>query len=161
MALKGTVPLNWLQSLSSSADGGCTGCIRTDSQPAVGEAGRVPGLEGAPPCSARPKQPVHEPEPSAVHFTYSTFSLDALPAAHFFHPWNGTNPPVLTGATKALGSAGSTPWLLLCILPEKTKAYISLNHVSKQYHLSQTLVGTPSYTYCNDQICLSTFQEYI
>lgn len=69
VALKGTVPLNWLQSLSS-ADGGCTGCIRTDSQPAVGEAGRVPGLEGAPPCSAHPKQPVHEPEPSAVHFTY-------------------------------------------------------------------------------------------
>lgn len=90
-----------------------------------------------------------------------TFSLDALPAAHFFHPWNGTDPPVLTGATKALGSAGRTSWLLLCILPEKTKGYISLNHISKQYHLSQTLVGTPSSTYCNDQICLSTFQEYI
>lgn len=34
------------------------------------EAGRLPGLEGAQPCSACPKQPVHEPEPSAVHFTY-------------------------------------------------------------------------------------------
>lgn len=77
----------------------------------------------AQPCSACPKQPVYEPEPSAVYFTYSLIWCSA--SGLLFHPRNETNPPIHTWATKALGSAGRTPWLLFWFLSERTKDYTS------------------------------------
>lgn len=85
------------------------------------------------PCPARPKQPVHEPEPSAVHFTYILTWCSA--SSSLFHPWNETNPPVLTWATKAPGSAGRTTWFVFWFLPEKTnKLYFPETHFKHIYH---------------------------
>lgn len=109
--IKGAIWLDWLQWPTPPSPGGsCTHCIRTDSQPAgwgvllLGEAGRVPGLEGAQPCSACPKQPVHEPEPSAVHFTYilTWCSASSTPPS-FFHPFKETNPSLSSCGPPELG----------------------------------------------------------
>lgn len=68
-----------------------------------------------------------------------TFSLDAQPAARFFTPGTRTILPSTHEPPKALGSAGRTLWLLLCLFVcffQKTKSYTSLKHVSKHiiYH---------------------------
>jgi len=104
------------------------------------------------PCSARPKQPVHEPEPSAVHCTYIPAWCSA--SGSLFHPRNETNAPVLTWATKASGSAGKTHFGLL---PEKTKSYTSQKHILK----AVSFITNPlsSSTSCHDHMCLSTLHE--
>lgn len=96
----------------------------------------------AQPCSACPKQPVHEPEPSAVDFAYILAWCSA--SSSLYHPWKETNPPVHTPATKPASSAGRTLQLLFRFSSEKTKDSTSLKHISKQYHLSQTLLWAPA-----------------
>lgn len=88
----------------------------------------------AQPCSACPKQPVHEPEPSAVYFTYILTWCSA--SSLLFHPWNETNPPIHTWATKALGLACGTAWLLLWFSLRKQRTALPWNvfHSNIFYH---------------------------
>lgn len=114
------------------------------------------------PCSARPKQPVHEPEPSAVHFTYIFTWCSAN--SSLFHPWNEPNPPVLTWATKTSGSAGRTLWLWsdFCL----SKQRLPWNVFQSSIISHKRSIKAPSSTYCNDHlplhsswVCLSNFHQ--
>lgn len=93
----------------------------------------------AQPCSACPKQPVHAPEPSAVYFTYILTWWSA--SSSLFHPWNETNPPIHTWATKASGSAGGTPWVSLLIFVWENKG---LYFLEKYFKAVSFITNSPS-----------------
>lgn len=148
--INGIVSLDELQKLISSPRGELHRLLYHKlavcwlKSPAVGEA-RMAARSGG---VRRPSHAQHVPNNRCTNQNHLlsislTFSLDALPAAHFFTP----------GTRLILQSTHEPPklWvqlaghqLLLWFMSEKTKDCTSLKHISKQYHLSQTLFWTQS-----------------